>query len=87
MAATREDISEWFDLGVKMGAEFMIVWCDTFDYEDYPEFVTDKSGHALKTYVLEKDGTNMVQLMEVYSLKSDKEAQLLVKRVQTFEHF
>lgn len=33
MGTTQQEISEWFDRGVKEGATHMIVVCDTFDYE------------------------------------------------------
>jgi hypothetical protein len=32
MATTKEDISQWFDEGVKKGATHMLVVTDTFDY-------------------------------------------------------
>jgi hypothetical protein len=38
MAASREDIESWFDRGVTDNRKYMIVKCDTFDYEDYPSY-------------------------------------------------
>ena len=34
MAATRSDISQWFDRGKKLGATHMLVVCDTLDWDD-----------------------------------------------------
>lgn len=38
MAASKEDISWWYDEGVKAGATHLIVVCDTYDHEDYPVY-------------------------------------------------
>jgi hypothetical protein len=38
MAASREDISKWFDRGMKKGASHMAIICDTFDWDDYPKY-------------------------------------------------
>lgn len=31
----KQEISKWFDEGVQMEASFILVVCDTFDWEDY----------------------------------------------------
>jgi hypothetical protein len=43
MAATKDDLSNWFDDGVSAKATHMIVVCDTFNYDDYPVFTTTDS--------------------------------------------
>ena len=40
MATTQMDIKNWFDQGVKDGATYLIVVCDTFDHSDYPAYVS-----------------------------------------------
>jgi len=75
MATTRKDISEWFDEGKKQKATHMIVVCDTFDHEDFPVYV--KKDEDVRKRVLEySDSNKMSRVMEVYSLKMPKQAQL-----------
>lgn len=78
MAATRIDISSWFDQGVRMGAAHMIVVCDTFDYEDYPVFVMPTDDFWAEHD--RNNGPNMTKIMEVYDLALDKQAQLAERR-------
>jgi len=40
MATTKEDIQRWLDYGKESGATHVIVVCDTFDWEDYPVYVS-----------------------------------------------
>ena len=78
MAASRQDISDWFDEGVSKGASHMIVVCDGWDYEDYPVFVAPE--HDIQD-VLPRYRTNMQTIMEVYNLSMDKAEQLAARRV------
>ena len=58
----------------------MIVVCDTYDWEDFPIYVSkDESVH--KVYDA-NNGVNMQQIMEVYSFsdKYTKEGQLNERR-------
>lgn len=75
MAATRQDIERWLTVDVPDKATHMAVVCDTFDYDDYPVYVSEgEDPHkALEKYV---KGENMTRLMEVYNLKMDIQAQL-----------
>lgn len=84
MAATKDEISRWFDEGVESGATHMIVVCDTFDHEDYPVYVKDDEDVEKKhrEYVNEKP---MQRVMEVYSLKKNKQAQLDESRAFHFD--
>ena len=70
MAATKQDIQKWFERGVEQGATHMIVCCDTFDWEDYPEYVS-KEEDVRKRCIEIKD-----RIMEVYSLKMSMADQL-----------
>lgn len=70
-------ISKWFDEGVERGHTHMIVFCDTFDYEDYPKYVTGY--HNYRMAISSRDG--MTKVMEVYDLRGPKEEQLLERRV------
>ncbi len=74
MGTTRQDISSWFDQGVKKKATHLIVVCDTFDHEDYPVYAANEA-EASKKYT-EYNGPNMQRVMEVYDLRMNKEQQL-----------
>lgn len=39
MPTTREDIVRWFEEGVKQDATHLIVVCDRFSYEDFPDYI------------------------------------------------
>ena len=69
MSTSKQEISEWFDDGIKQGATHMICVCDTYDHEDYPAYV--KPGQDVKLWVKHYSG-DMQRVMEVYSLKMDK---------------
>lgn len=79
MAASAQDIRVWFGQGVAQGSKRMIVWCDTFDYDDYPEF-TDLTGEELRAFTRANDGKSMKSLMEVYDLTMDLEVQMAERR-------
>lgn len=75
---TKDQISDWFDRGVKDGATHMIVVCDTYGYEDYPVYVYPDENPML---IQEKfSGKNMQKVMEVYNLRGDRETQLNMTR-------
>lgn len=78
MATTKQDISNWFDRGLDLGADFMIIVCDTFDYEDYPVFCTSD---VFKETHDKHNGQDMQKIMEVYDLSMDKDEQLSQERV------
>ena len=74
-AATKQDISDWLNRGKKEGATHVIVVCDDYDHEDYPVYVQpgEDPREVSKRFI----GTNnMQQIMEVYKLSDDLEAQL-----------
>lgn len=82
MAASRQDIIDWFAEGVASDCTHMIVVCDTFDYDDYPVFVfANEDVHK----VYEKyNGNNMQKVMEVYDLSMDRDPQLAEFRAFNF---
>lgn len=75
MAATRQDINRWFEQGLNEGATHMIVVCDTFDYEDYPVYVSP--GSNAREVAAQLGSQSMQQVMEVYAMHLDKAAQLM----------
>ena len=82
MGISREDISSMFDYGVKQGATHMLIVCDTYDWEDYPVFVSQ--GEDVRETYNKYNGNNMQKVMEVYNLSIDKEEQLNQYRVHNF---
>ena len=67
MAATALDIKKWVKEGArKKGVTHVLIVCDTFDYEDYPVYVTEDQD--VRQVANQNSGPNMTRLMEVYSL-------------------
>lgn len=81
-AATFKDIEGWFDRGVKQGARWMLVICDTFDHGDYPSFFTrDEKPECIdKIFNLRQGKESMQKLMEVYDLEMNKVNQMKERR-------
>jgi hypothetical protein len=78
MAAIKPEIKEWFDILKGVGYDYMLVYVDEFDWEDYPVGVyTDdywEKRHEL-------DAKGMQRFMESYDLHADPDEQLRVFRV------
>ena len=74
MAASRKEISDWFDEGIQDKRSHMIVVCDTFDHDDYPVYA-DTDDDCRERYN-DLNGKNMQRVMEVYDLRQDKAAQM-----------
>lgn len=75
-AATKEDLRRWFEEGVRDGGEFMIVFCDTYEWKDYPVYT--KGG--LEGFKKEYKRVMCSRIMEVYDLNIDIETQMREKR-------
>ena len=73
MAATRSDIERWLK-GAPKTATHLIVVCDTYDWDDYPVYVEE--GEDARAKADEYRTKSMQQVMEVYNLKMNIEAQL-----------
>jgi len=82
MAATKSDIAEWFDRGVKLSATHLIVVCDTYDHEDYPTYVYP--GEDAQEKYKEHNEASMQRVMEVYNLALPKESQLAEHRALNY---
>lgn len=83
MAATRQDISDWFDRGVKDGKTHMLIICDTYDHDDYPVFVSYGSNPRDEANRIASQSMQVV--MECYNLTLDKESQLNERRAHHYE--
>lgn len=73
MATQKSDIQEWLERGKEEGATHLIVVCDTFDWEDYPVFVSPHENVHEKE---EHYNGNMQRVMEVYKIDMDWDSQL-----------
>ncbi len=79
MAANYNDIKQWFNEGASNPDNtHMIIVCDTFDYNDYPVYVT--KSEDVRKIESEYKGKSMQKVMEVYNLKADRDKQLGQKR-------
>lgn len=63
---TREDINRWKEEGIERNATHLIVVYDTFDWEDYPVYISE--GEDLEKVKKEYNGS-MHKIMEVISLR------------------
>lgn len=80
---TPTEIRGWVEEGKAAGATHVIIVCDTFDWEDYPVFV---SPHEDARTVYERyHGRNMQKVMEVYCTAMELETQLAEDRAWHFE--
>jgi hypothetical protein len=70
--AKKDEISQWFDLGVKKKKARMVIVCDTYDHNDYFVFLDDD----VFWDEYPKYCKNMQKIMEVYDLRLSKESQL-----------
>lgn len=70
---TKQELQLWFDRGITEKYRYMIVVCDTFDWEDYPVYVTKDEDF----YIAYDDHNekNMQRIMEVYDLDKSWEEQ------------
>ena len=83
MAASRDEISEWFDEGAKIPENtHMLVVCDEFDWEDYPIYIS--ADDDARTKRNEYDEKPMSKVMECYNLKKAKRPQMDVARCWEF---
>lgn len=73
MATTREDIERWFINPYKDTPTHMLVVCDTFDWEDYPVYVTNDQNVS---EVIASHSRDMQRVMEVYNYSIDLNTQL-----------
>lgn len=79
---TAEDILGWLNRAKKENATHMLVVCDTFDWDDYPVFVSDEEN--VRDVYEQYHGKDMQKVMEVYNLSLDIHRQLCEFRARNF---
>lgn len=81
MGTTREEVEGWVDAGLNSGATHVIVFCDTFSYEDYPVFV--QPGQDVDQVRREHlRNTDMCRTMEVIDLAAMRVVRGKAKQVE-----
>ncbi len=68
-------IRHWLLKGKASGCTHMIVVCDTWEYEDFPIYVSEDED-VREVEAKYDDDNHMLRVMEVYSFNHDIEAQL-----------
>lgn len=76
---SKQEIKDWLTLGKKMGATHTIIFCDTWDYEDYPVHVMP----GQDPWQVAKESQD--RLMEVYSHALEHDSQLAEDRAYHWE--
>jgi hypothetical protein len=76
----KKEIREWFDLGVADGKSFMIVMCDTYDWDDYPKYYSNETDARRDA----KYPGEMQKVMEIYDLAGERDTQLSKGRAFAF---
>lgn len=81
MSTSREELTKWFDAGVKRGATHMIVVCDTPDHADFPVYVEPgedprKRAKSLRRKQNPQRKVKRQRVMGVYDLRIPGEPQL-----------
>ena len=81
IAAGKEDLRQWFVEGVEKGAEYMLIVYDRMDYPDKPDspYYAESEDRA-RSILREFNSDPMSEVMEIYDLKADMEAQLAERR-------
>ena len=74
MSTSKDTLKTWFQRGVKQGATHMIVVCDTYDWVDFPVYVSPEED--VREVEAKYGGVNMQKIMEVYNLNLNMDAQM-----------
>lgn len=82
MTATKSDIIEWLEEAKARNATHLIIACDTFDWENYPVYVTaDQDVNKEYKRIIT---SSMQRVDEVYNMSMDIESQLNERRAKHF---
>lgn len=84
MAASKEDIVGWFKSGKEQGYTHMIVVCDTYDWDDYPVYVSADENARDKYAEYTSGKHSMQKVMEVYNLSQNMDKQMSQRRALEF---
>ncbi len=76
MAASIQDLRNWFRHGAASGHKYMVVLCDTYDWEDYARYANSEEGAR---EIVNNPG-DMTRVMEVYDLEASMDLQMAQTR-------
>lgn len=74
---TVDEIRDWLKSERTKNCSYMMVVCDTYDYEDYPVYI--QKGCDIEKEINQRN-SQFSKVMEVYDLGKDIEKQLSEKR-------
>jgi hypothetical protein len=77
--ANKKTIGKWLVDAKEHDAKYVIVWCDTFDWSDYPVYC-DNAEQVSKRIKASRGNTDMIKIMEIYNLDMSIKKQLDEKR-------
>lgn len=81
MAVDKWMIESWLKCEKAAESDYMLVVWDTFDFEDYPVYVSKEDlDDAIQQYSI-----NMQTIMEIYNFSLDIDAQLAEQRAWHIE--
>ena len=72
MSTTKDDIKRWLNTAKEEGNNYLLVACDTFDYDDYPLYFKFFDNLKYKF----NHPSSMEKFMECYDLSLNWESQL-----------
>lgn len=78
MSTSKDTLKMWFQRGVREGKTHMIVVCDTYDWVDFPVYVSPEED--VREVEAKYGGVNMQKIMEVYNLNLNMDAQMAQHR-------
>lgn len=73
MSTALAELRTWFEDAESSGASHMIIVCDTYDWEDYPVFVSP--GDDPVEVATEFNGKDMQKIMECYKISLGWDSQ------------
>jgi len=68
------ELKSWLEAGIAKKATHVIIVCDTFDYDDYPVYVS--ADEDVRKVYNSFNGPNMQKVMEVYNLSKPIDEQM-----------
>jgi len=69
MTLTRKEKEEWISQAGSMRTSFLIIVCDTFDWDDYPVYVMP--GQDIKERFDHFNNKNMQKIIEIFEFSSE----------------
>ena len=84
MSTTPDDIRRYLRTAREKGSTHVIVVCDTYDWEDFPVYVTAATAEDLRKKLTECSGS-MQKVMEVYAMHLPLEPQVAERRAYHVE--